>query len=142
MRLRLLRQEAQEGIDLTSMIDVVFLLVIFFMVTTTFIEEAKVYKINLPRAERPTTVSRDDTHSLSVTVDGKIFLKVDQKEEEMSSLEQVVEALRAKKEEAGELLPVILRCDARCEYAVYVQSKNALRMAGVEMVFEEVEVKK
>ena len=57
MRLRLLRQEAQEGIDLTSMIDVVFLLVIFFMVTTTFIEEAKVYKINLPRAERPTTVS-------------------------------------------------------------------------------------
>ena len=141
MRLRLLRQEAQEEIDLTSMIDVVFLLVIFFMVTTTFIEEAKVYKINLPRAERPTTVSRDDTHSLSVTVDGRIYLKVDQKEEEMTSLEEVVEALRAKKE-AGELLPVILRCDARCEYTIYVQAKNALRMAGVEMVFEEVEVKK
>ena len=143
MKLRILQNETQEGIDITSMLDVVFLLVIFFMVTSTFIEEAKVYKITLPRAEKPVTVSRDNTHTLSLTVDGRIYLKVDAKEEELESLEQAMERLKARREvEKKELLPVLLRVDAHCEYSTYVQAKNALRLAGVELVFEEVEVKR
>jgi len=142
MKLRILQYEMEEGIDLTSMLDVVFLLVIFFMVTSTFIEEAKVYKLILPRAEQPTTISRDDTHCLSVTADGKIFLKVDKVEDEIDSFEAVARILKEKREREGRLRPVILRCDARCEYSTYVQAKNALRLAGVDTVFEEVEVKR
>ncbi|MBN1809217.1 MAG: biopolymer transporter ExbD [Planctomycetes bacterium] len=142
MKLRILQAETEEGVDLTSMLDVVFLLVIFFMVTSTFIEEAKVYKITLPKAEAPETVSRDNTFTLSVTLDGTIYLKADDAEQELSGFEQVVSRLKALKDEGRELPPVILRCDARCEYTTYVQAKNALRLAGVDMVFEEVEVKR
>lgn len=142
MRIRILQSERQEGMDLTSMIDVVFLLVIFFMITSTFIEEAKVYKITLPRAEKPVTVSRDDTFTLSITADGRIYLKMGEGEEEVENLEKVVDRLKAKKDAGEKLLPVILRCDAHCEYAVYVQAKNALRLGGIEMIFEEVEVKR
>ena len=144
MKLKIAQTESQEGVDITSMIDVVFLLVIFFMVTSTFIEEAKVYKIELPRAKKPETVSRDDTHMLSVTGDGKIFLKIDAKEEEYETFEQVVAKLKEfkDKQEDQKLLPVILRVDTHCEYSVYVQAKNALRLAGAERIFEEVEVKR
>ena len=142
MKLRIAQTESQEGIDITSMIDVVFLLVIFFMVTSTFIEEAKVYKIELPRAEKPETVSRDNTHMLSVTGDGKIFLKIDTTEDELENFEQVVQKLKEYKEKQEELLPVILRVDTHCEYSVYVQAKNALRLAGAKLIFEEVEVKR
>jgi len=142
MKLRVKQDDSAEGVDITSMIDVVFLLVIFFMVTSSFIEEAKVYKISLPRAEKPVTVSRDNTYMLSMTVDGGIYLMAGAKEEKVNNLEEVVKTLQGKKDTAGKLLPVVLRCDANCEYGVYVQAKNALRMAGVDTVFEEVEVRR
>ena len=142
MKLRIAQTESEEGIDITSMIDVVFLLVIFFMVTSTFIEEAKVYKIELPRAKKPETVSRDNTHMLSVTGDSKIFLKIDASEKEYDNFEEVVEKLKEYKKKQKKLLPVILRVDSHCEYSIYVQAKNALRLAGAELIFEEVEVKR
>jgi biopolymer transport protein ExbD len=144
MKLKVTNIESKDDIDLTSMIDVVFLLVIFFMVTSTFIEEAKVYKIELPRAEKPETVSRDNTHSLSITADGQIYLKIEDKEDKIETLQTVIEKLKEYIEKSPEkkLLPVILRVDAHCEYSVYVQAKNALRLAGAELIFEEMEVKK
>ena len=142
MKIRMIQNEREEGIDITSLIDVVFLLVIFFMVTSTFIEESKVYKITLPRAEKPVTVSRDNTHTLSLTVDGKIYLKMETAEEELETLEDVVKRFQARRVEEKEILPVLLRVDAHLEYSAYVQAKNALRLAGAKLIFEEVEVKR
>ncbi len=45
------RRRQQPDINLTALIDVVFLLLIFFMVSTTFRKEAD-FKINLPEASR------------------------------------------------------------------------------------------
>ncbi len=44
-------RRAIQGADLTPMIDVVFLLLVFFMVATNFVEETQQYKIELPKAE-------------------------------------------------------------------------------------------
>ena len=59
------------------------------------------------------------------------------KEEEIADLGILVERLQ----QAGQRRPVIIRCDARCEYRQFVEVKNALRQAGVETIFEEVEVR-
>lgn len=139
MKLRF-HAEDESDIDLTPMIDVVFLLVIFFMVTTTFIEEAKVYKIQLPVGKSPQTISRDKTVTLSLTSQGQIFLR-GKKEEELKDLALVVSNIKEVMREA-DASSVILRCDAHIEYERYLQAKNALRLAGVDMIFEEVEVVK
>ncbi len=137
MRLHLAQVEEDDQLDITPMIDVIFLLVLFFMVTSTFIEEAKVFKMILPRAETPTTVAREDADSISLTVDGQLFFRQGSaKEEEIPDLSSLVERLQTQ----GSPRPVIVRCDARCEYRRFVEIKNALRQAGVETVFEEVEV--
>lgn len=64
MNFRRHRQEQLE-ISITPMIDVVFLLLIFFMVTTTFDRESKL-KINLPEAGRE---QQKVANAIEVTVD-------------------------------------------------------------------------
>ena len=138
MKIRLAEIEEEDQIDLTPMIDCIFLLVLFFMVTSTFIEEAKVFQMVLPRAENPSTVAREDADSISLTIDGKYFLRQGTaKEEEIEDLTVLVERLQQR----DEVRPVIIRCDARCEYRQFVEIKNALRQANVETIFEEVEVR-
>ncbi len=140
MRIRLaaVQQDQDDEMDITPMIDVIFLLVLFFMVTSTFIEEAKVFQMILPQAETPETVSRDQANSVSLTVEGKYFFRRGtEKEKEIDDLIALVEQLQA----ADSPRPVIIRCDARCEYRQFVEIKNALRQAGVETIFEEVEVR-
>ena len=140
MRVRLaqVQQDQDDELDITPMIDVIFLLVLFFMVTSTFIEEAKVFQMILPQADVPQTVSRDEADSVSLTIDGQYyFRRGTEKEQEIDDLSVLVEQLRA----ADPPRPVIIRCDARCEYRQFVQIKNALRQAGVETIFEEVEVR-
>lgn len=138
MKLQLPEVIEDDEIDITPMIDCVFLLVLFFMVTSTFIEEAKVFKMTLPTADAPDTVARDQADSVSLTVDGQLFFRDGTAEEsELANLTLLVERLKARKEPR----PVIIRCDGRCEYRQFVEIKNALRLAGVETIFEEVEVR-
>ena len=50
-----LRVRAQPEVNLTSLIDVVFLLLIFFMVSTSFVKQSQI-NISLPQADSSTVV--------------------------------------------------------------------------------------
>jgi len=67
MRLKL-RVSEPAGVDLTPLIDVVFLLLIFFMVSTTFRKESEL-AIELPKASA--TVSPDSDNAIEIGVDAK-----------------------------------------------------------------------
>lgn len=141
MKLRIAPAEFEDSddIDLTPMIDCIFLLVLFFMLTSTFIEEAKVYKIVLPKGDQPATVSREDVDTISLTVDGEIYFLGGKKENRVESPEELLEKLK-QRDESARSRPVVIRCDARCEYRQFMQIKNVLKLAGVEAIYEEVEV--
>lgn len=63
------RQREEPEVSLTPLIDIVFLLLIFFMVSTTFRKESE-FKIELPQAsQRPTSVERQQLE-VAIDIDG------------------------------------------------------------------------
>lgn len=60
-------------IDLTSMIDVVFLLLIFFMISTTFVEKSGL-KIDLPDSSSQQLMQEEQELQIYLTTAGQIFL--------------------------------------------------------------------
>ena len=67
------RQEAQE-LNLAPLIDVVFILLIFFMVTTTFEKQAFLH-INLPKADITPETTQQTPHELIVDENGYFYLQ-------------------------------------------------------------------
>lgn len=65
------RRPHEVGIDLTPLIDVVFLLLIFFMVSTTFIRESRL-EIELPEASASAQPEADAPLEISISSDGKV----------------------------------------------------------------------
>lgn len=61
----------KKGFDLTPMIDVVFLLLIFFLLTSIFSKPS--LPLDLPQAETA-TLEREPAHSVTVKADGSLFL--------------------------------------------------------------------
>ena len=61
-------------VELTPMIDVVFLLLIFFMISTTFIERSGL-KINLPESSSLQVKQEETELQVYLTADGQIFLQ-------------------------------------------------------------------
>lgn len=217
MKLNLPALEEDDEIDITPMIDCVFLLVLFFMVTSSFIddpkmpptpytlvlnekmdqedktftvrvegtyllkdgdkeeeipslaqlterirqepgkkfrvetrsvvqsvdtdkkEEVTVVPLMLPTAEKPTTIRRDQADQLTVPREGALRFQGAGEERTFPNAREMLDWLGKRPVEARKR-PVILRVDAKCTFQQVVQARNALRLAGVELIFEEVEV--
>ncbi|WP_019621705.1 ExbD/TolR family protein [Amphritea japonica] len=63
------KQPEEVSVNLTPLIDVVFLLLIFFMVSTTFTKETHL-EINLPEAEGEIVESQTDSIEVTISVEG------------------------------------------------------------------------
>lgn len=104
------RSTEDPTVDLTSLIDVVFLLLLFFMVSTTF-ERQALLKVDLPEAsavEDRTETETPDRLELVIDSDGRMFLN-DQRL--VASDERTLRA--AIEQAAGDdrTLPLVLRAD-------------------------------
>jgi biopolymer transport protein ExbD len=127
MQLRASASHEDPEISLTSLIDVVFLLLIFFMVSTTF-ERQAVLKVDLPEA---TNVSAPQDQPITYE------LVIDQKGQFYLNDRQLVDGkpatLRAAfNEAAGEdrNIPVILRADAETPHHFVVTAMDVTAQLG------------
>ena len=82
-------------IDMTPMVDVAFLLLIFFMVTTVF-RTPKALEINLPPKDLKTDVPESKTMSIRILADGRLYWKRGAKENpwNRSSVPQLKDVLK------------------------------------------------
>lgn len=128
MRLRAVSVDEPE-LNLTSLIDVVFTLIIFFVVTTSF-NQRSALKLELPRAQAGATA--DQSKSLVVLVDAEGQYFVGQNRVTDEGLESLKEALRQVGGEGEALrdVPVILRADARAPHQAVVTALDALGQVG------------
>jgi biopolymer transport protein ExbD len=106
------RRPQETHINLTSLIDVVLLLIIFFMVSTSFVEEAEL-TISLPTASELPSAQPADALEVLVSADGRFH--VDGRELVNTRAETLERALV---ELAGEARtrPLTIRADARAAH--------------------------
>lgn len=116
-------------LNLTPMIDVVFLLIIFFMVGARFTEEAhdQKFDVELPTASPVQTMSRlPDPLVISVTRTGKINLK----DRELSPEDLLHELKAAKNAYADQA--VLIRGDGEGTYQAVIDAMNACHQAQIK----------
>ena len=126
MNLRQFRRE-EPSVNLTPLIDVVFLLLIFFMVTTTFREESEI-QINLPQASNKPVEHEAQALEVTIDRDGRFF--VNQQALINTQLDTLKRALRERKSDADNQ-SVIVSADANAPHQAVVKAMDAARQVGL-----------
>lgn len=119
-------QKENLDVNITPLIDVVFLLLIFFMVSTTFERESEI-EIMLPEATADAKVK--DEFFLQVTVDAEGTFYVNSQRVINTKLETLMKAM---KEVAGDRNdpPIVLSADAKTPHQSVITVMDAARQLG------------
>lgn len=111
-------------IMLSPMIDMIFLLLVFFIISTMYMSELKTIPIRLPVAQNSQTVSKSN-FNVTIKKDGSIYL-----DESQTNMEQLV-ANAAMESKRDSSFSVIIRCEGDAEYRLVVTLMDKLKGAGV-----------
>ncbi len=115
------------SIDLTPLIDVVFLLLIFFMVSTTFKQESEI-TINLPEASNEKPVKQDNIIEITIDEQGRYFINQAQVvNTRLATVKRALEKVAAGRKN----LTVIISADAQTPHQAVVTAMDAARQVGL-----------
>lgn len=128
MEMRGARRKRSLILNVTSLIDVLFLLLIFFMISTTFLS-APAIKLELPEAKHAETV-RQAPLVVHVDREGRVYLN-----DEPMEIALLGEALRQRMAGDPEK-SVVLKADSRVLHGKVVEVLDILKGAGVRKLVE------
>lgn len=117
---------AQEDteLDMTPMLDIVFIMLIFFIVTTSFVKESGV-TVNTPQAA--TAANQPNANIfIAITASGEVW--IDRRPVDPRSVRAIVARLHADNPEGS----VIIQSDAESATGTLVDVMDQVRLAGVE----------
>jgi biopolymer transport protein ExbD len=118
--------DEQPALNLTAMLDVMFLLIIFFMLGTRFVDEERQIALRVPQVVDHGALSAAPARiTLSVFRDGTIWL--DQKPVTLQQLGPRLAAARSRQRN----LSVLVRGDAQGEFQQVAAVLNACKQAGI-----------
>lgn len=121
------RRRSEPEVNMTSMIDVVFLLLLFFMLTTTFNTLARLH-ITLPQASEKPTPQPQNVLVVTITAHSRFF--VDNRELVNNKPATVKRAL-AQALGQRKNLPVIIKADGRTPHQAVVTALDAASQLGL-----------
>lgn len=115
-------EEEEAAIDMTPMLDVVFIMLIFFIVTASFVKEAG---IDVNRPEAATAVSKPRaTILVAISEKGEIWInkrRVDQR-----AVQANIERLKAENPQGS----VVIQADKKADVDTLIKVMDASRAAG------------
>ena len=118
------RLEDDTQIDLTPMLDVVFILLIFFVVTAAFVDETA---IDLQHTPPSTSAAVEKNNDITFQVSANNDITLDGRRVDIRSVRANVERLRASNRDAK----VIISTDAHARTDTYIRIADQARAAGV-----------
>ena len=118
--------EEENEINLTPMLDVVFIMLIFFIVTASFIKEAG---IDVQRPEAPTGERQDDA-SILIAISANDEIWIDRKEMDPRAVRSAIERLHAENPKGS----IVIQADQESTNEILVLVMEAAKQAGVANV--------
>ena len=124
-------QADEAEVNMTPMLDIVFIMLIFFIVTATFLDEDAIDLTQPPPPPDDVTPPTDNP-AITVYVDGRNQCSVDGRQTGCDRVTLAVERLLADKPGAA----VILRMDEKSQHKILVELKDGLDAAGLASKIE------
>ena len=126
---KIAKQQDQDGaeIDLTPMLDVVFIMLIFFLVVASFIKEAGV-EVNRPDDNQPDDPEDSTSILVEVASDNQIWME--NRRVDIRAVRANIQRLLAEDPEA----PVTIKVEKGAEAGIVVDVADAARESGVAAV--------
>ena len=119
------RKRAPEDstIDITPMLDIVFIMLIFFIVTTSFVKESGI-EVNRPSAQ---TAERNEKGNILVAISENNEIFIDRRKVELRAIRPNIIRLKAENPEGS----VIIQADKASQTGLLVEAMDQIRLAGV-----------
>ncbi|MEM6675434.1 MAG: biopolymer transporter ExbD [Planctomycetota bacterium] len=118
--------EGETGIDISPLIDCVFILLIFFIVTTVFVEETGV-EVNKPQAA---SASELESNSILIAITDKGAIVYDKRDIGISGVQPLVKRMV----QADPEIPVIIQADREAPSGKLVRVIDEATLAGAKKV--------
>jgi biopolymer transport protein ExbD len=120
--------EEQFEINLVSMIDVIFSILAFFIISTLFLSRSQSLPVNLPSAQTAASAEKPEQVNITIEADGDMF--IDRKPVKLDALK---DALIKKIAPNSESL-VVINADEKVEHGIVVKVMDRLRQVpGAKM---------
>ena len=132
MRKNRSRGEEESEVNLTPMLDVVFIMLIFFIVTASFVKEAGIDVSRPPAA----TAERKERGNILVAITENDQIWIDRRQVDPRALRANIERLHAENPQGS----VVIQADKQSKNGLLVQVMDAARLAGVPNVSLAAEV--
>lgn len=128
MRKSFSRSQAEEesAIDLTPMLDVVFIMLIFFIVTASFVKESGI-EVNKPEAS---TAQKQDRANIFVAISDADEIWIDRRRVDERSIRAVLERLHAENPQGS----IVIQADQKSTNKKLVAIMDAARAAGISNI--------
>ena len=119
----LMQEDEAEEINMTPMLDVVFIMLIFFIVTASFVKEAG---IDVNRPEAATTVKKERANIL-VAISDKGEIWINKRQIDVRAVQANIERLKAENPQGS----VVIQADKKATTDTLIKVMDAARAAGV-----------
>ncbi|MCH7868495.1 MAG: biopolymer transporter ExbD [Myxococcales bacterium] len=122
----------ENEVDLTPMLDVVFIMLIFFIVTASFVKESGI-EVNKPNA---VTAERKEKGNILVAISADNQIWIDRRQVDPRALRANIERMHAENPNGA----VVIQADTESKNGLLVLVMDAARQAGVKSVSIAAEV--
>ncbi|TQV72164.1 biopolymer transporter ExbD [Aliikangiella marina] len=120
---KLMQEEEESEINMTPMLDVVFIMLIFFIVTASFVKEAGI-EVNRPEAA---TAVKKERANILIAISDKGEIWINKRRVDVRAVQANVERLKAENPQGT----VVIQADKNSKTDTLIKVMDASRAAGV-----------
>lgn len=131
MARRRFHEEDEAEVDMTPMLDIVFIMLIFFIVTTSFVKEAG-FDVNKPQAAQAT---KKPSANIFIAVDKTGRIHMEKRVVDIKRVRANIERMLAESPEAA----VMIMADVDAKHGIVVKVMDQVKAAGIDKIMVNAE---